>query len=49
MSVEQRELDVDPDDRHVWLAATREDVKELVADSTGDGVDRTDVDGEVDG
>ena len=38
--------DVDPDDRHVWLAATREDATELVADSTGNVVDRTDHDGE---
>lgn len=34
--------DIDPDDRHVWLAATREDAKELVADSTGDDVDGED-------
>lgn len=41
--------DVDPDDRYVWLAATREDAKELVADITGDDAERTDVDGEDNG
>jgi hypothetical protein len=32
--------DIDPDGRHVWLAATRDDATELVADDTDGGVDQ---------